>query len=89
MTTTGRPRHPMPAATPGRRPVNRWLLPVAALAVFFGTIIVAQASGHWVTSGRDTLVAGSAAGAGAAETAVAPPSSHPPGRSAALTSRAG
>ena len=32
--------------------VNRWVAPVAFLAVMFGGVGVAQATGQWITSGR-------------------------------------
>jgi hypothetical protein len=32
--------------------VNRFLLPILALAFFLGTVLVAQAAGVWVTNGR-------------------------------------
>lgn len=35
---------------------SRWLMPVLAAALFFGTIGAAQAAGWWVTSGRDAVV---------------------------------
>lgn len=35
-----------------------WLAPVAFVAIMFGTIGVAQATGGWVTSGKQTVTAG-------------------------------
>lgn len=52
------------AATPTRGTVNRWMMPVLAAVLLFGTIGVAQVSGNWVTSGR-TATSGQAAGSGA------------------------
>jgi hypothetical protein len=50
------------------RRVNRWLMPVVALALFFGTVLAAQVSGTWVTSGRGVVAgAGSGAGSGAGQ----------------------
>lgn len=35
-----------------------WVAPIASVAILFGTIGVAQASGGWVTSGKQAVVAG-------------------------------
>lgn len=37
---------------------SRWVAPIAFLVIMFGTIGVAQASGQWITSGRQQVVAG-------------------------------
>ncbi len=58
-----------PAATPrpqGTAYVNRWVMPLLAALLMFGTIGVAQASGNWVTSGRTAAgTGGGGAGDGA------------------------
>ncbi len=35
-----------------------WVAPVATVAIIFGTVGVAQATGVWVTSGRQAVVVG-------------------------------
>ena len=60
---TDRPPRRTRAATPerprGTAYVNRWVMPLLAVLLLFGTIGVAQATGNWVTSGRAVTAAGS------------------------------
>ena len=43
--------------------LNRFVMPALALVLFFGTIGVSQATGSWVTSGREVVTAGTTLGA--------------------------
>lgn len=38
--------------------LNRFVMPALALVLFFGTIGVSQATGSWVTSGRQVVATG-------------------------------
>lgn len=38
--------------------VSRWVVPVVSVLILFGGVGVAQASGWWITSGRQALVPG-------------------------------
>ena len=40
------------------RPMHRFVMPALALALFFGTIGISQATGTWVTSGRQQVASG-------------------------------
>ena len=44
------------------KPLRRFVMPAMALALFFGTIGVSQATGSWVTSGRQQVGAGTPLG---------------------------
>ena len=44
------------------KPLRRFVMPALALALFFGTIGVSQATGSWVTSGRQVVAAGTPLG---------------------------
>ena len=44
--------------------VNRWVMPLLAVVLLFGTIGIAQASGNWVTSGRSAAGMGMGGGGG-------------------------
>jgi len=44
--------------------VNRWVMPILVIVLLVGTVVGAQATGVWTTTGRGTMSAGQGPGGG-------------------------